>query len=73
MKLLAKECARLVGKDKFVAAFNYLQQLDSTRSISEADKQAQLRTILASDERMQHAPKIDQLVFMTKMYDERRT
>lgn len=57
-----RECAKLVGRNKFIASFEYLKQhLNSTR----AEKTSALMDILGKD-KIQHWEKIDQLVLMEK-------
>jgi hypothetical protein len=60
--LLRRECALLVGRTKFVEAFEYLK----TNSHDSSSKKIAMLTEILGKERVKHWEKIDELVFMEK-------
>jgi len=62
MKSLAKECAKLVGRAKFIEAFTFLQEHEA---LAPGDKLKHMNKILGP-EKVQHWEKIDQIVFMDR-------
>jgi hypothetical protein len=57
-----RECAKLVGRAKFIESFTFLQEHEG---LSPEAKLAQLTKILGPD-KVQHWEKIDQIVFMDR-------
>ena len=66
MKLLAKECAQLVGRSKFVAAFECLKSAADASPPWSRDRKVEELTKILGNEKVKHWEKIEQLVFMER-------